>query len=849
VLPILWRASLRFLWRHPWQTGLTLLGIALGVAVVVAIDLANDSARRGFALSGEQTAGRATHQVIGGPKGLPETVYRTLRMLPGNLPMAPVVEDYVAPAADPGRSLRILGVDPFAETRVRDFLHVGGGSAPVTRLLAEPGTVLLADETARSLGLAEGDTLEVLARGHLRTLTVAGTLTVSDPALAPLTRDLLVSDIATAQELLGRTGFLSHVDLVLPEGAAGEAELQRLRAALPPGAAILTAEQRSAALGRMTEAFHLNLSAMSLLALLVGMFLIYNTTTFSVVRRRPLFGSLRTLGVTRRQLFRVILVEAAGVGLAGALLGLGLGVALAEVLLRLVTRTINDIYFVLTVRELAVTGAVLAKGLGLGVLAALLSALPPALEAALTPPRAVLSRALLEARLHRGVRLAAGLGVLLAAVGGVALWLPSQSLGLGYVALVALVLACALVTPLATLLMVALFRPPLTAALGALGSMAARGITHHLSRTGVAGAALMVAVAATVGVGTMVASFRDTVVHWLEGTLQADLYVAPARTAGGAEWPDLGRPLVARIAALPEVAALATYRRVTVEAGGGPTQLVAASLPEQARAKFRFKSGDPGAAWAAFTAGEAVLLSEPYAYRHHLQVGDRLALRGAHGSVSLPVAGVFYDYRSDQGVVYLEAGLLRRLWDDDGVSSLGVFLRPGADVERVAGLVRTLPSDGLQLLVRPNRELLAASVEVFERTFTITTVLRLLAVVVAFVGVLSALLALHLERAREMAVLRVNGLTPRQVWLLVVTQTGLMGLVAGLLAVPAGLLMARILTHVINYRAFGWTLQWTTDPVILLQALVLATVAGLLAGIYPAARMAATPPALALREE
>ncbi len=849
MIPVLWRASLRFLWRHPWQTGLTVLGIALGVAVVVAIDLANDSARRGFSLAAEQTAGRATHQVIGGPRGLDESVYRALRMAPGDILMAPVIDDYVAPSADPERSLRLLGVDPFAEARVRGYVRVGGGGTPVTRLLAVPGAVLMAAETADSLGIAPGEQLEVLARGRTATLTLAGYLETTDPALRRLVRGLVLTDIASAQEILGEQGRISHVDLVLPTGAAGGAALERLRALLPAGAAILPAEQRSAALGRMTEAFHLNLSAMSLLALLVGTFLIYNTTTFSVVRRRPLLGSLRTLGVTRRQIFRLVLAEAAVTGLVGALLGLGLGLGLAELLLRLVTRTINDIYFVLTVRELSITASGLAKGLLLGVSAALLAALPPALEAALTPPRAILNRVVLEARLHRGVRWSAAAGAGLALVGAVAVLVPGHRLALGYVALVALVLACALLTPKLTLLLVAAFRPLLAFLLGALGNMAARGITAHLSRTGVAAAALMVAVAATVGVGTMVASFRDTVVHWLDESLRADVYVAPARTAGGGAWPDLGRGFMERVAGLEGVAEVASYRRVVVESATGPTQIVAAALPESERERFRFRSGAPDAAWTAFRAGSAVLISEPYAFRHGLAVGDTLELRGSAGPVRLPVAGVFYDYRSDQGVVYLDAALYRRLWNDEAVSSLGVHARPDVDIEQLMARIRALPADGLALAVRANRELFNASVEVFDRTFTITTVLRLLAVVVAFVGVLSALLALHLERAREMAVLRVNGLTPRQVWLLVTAQTGLMGLTAGLLAVPAGLLMARVLTHVINYRAFGWTLQWTTDPAILGQAVLLALSAGLLAGVYPAWLMARTPPALALRGE
>jgi putative ABC transport system permease protein len=213
------------------------------------------------------------------------------------------------------------------------------------------------------------------------------------------------------------------------------------------------------------------------------------------------------------------------------------------------------------------------------------------------------------------------------------------------------------------------------------------------------------------------------------------------------------------------------------------------------------------------------------------------------------VAGVFYDYGSDRGVVMVSRRTYEELFDDDGITSLGLFLEDGADPERVVEELRALVPPHRTLVVRTNATLRSASLEVFDQTFQVTAVLRLLAFAVAFVGVLSALMALQLERARELGVLRANGLTPRQVWRLVTAQTGLMGLISGALAVPMGLVLASVMIFVVNKRSFGWTLRMEVGPDVVVQAVALALVGALLAGLYPSWRMAGTSPAEALRGE
>ena len=380
--------------------------------------------------------------------------------------------------------------------------------------------------------------------------------------------------------------------------------------------------------------------------------------------------------------------------------------------------------------------------------------------------------------------------------------------------------------------------------------MAARGIAASLSRTAVAIAALMIAVATSIGVGLTIGSFREAVVRWLEGTLRADVYIAPPSLIGNRPDATLDLDLVARLADTPGVAGSSTSRAVVAPSSDGPASVIALGLGRGRRPGFRFLGGvDPERAWTDFDAG-AVLLSEPFAYRRGIGWGGHVRLRTDRGERAFPVAGVFYDYGSSAGAVFMSRETYERHWDDRAVAGLALEAVPGADVDALVERLRAAAAgSGQEVMIRSNRGLRDASLVIFDRTFAITSVLRILTLAVAFIGVLSALLALQLERGREIGVLRALGLTPRQVWGMVTAQTALMGAIAGLLAVPVGAMLASVLIFVVNRRSFGWTMPLEVAPGVLAQGLLLAVTAGLLAGLYPARTMARASPAEALRDE
>lgn len=836
--------------HRPLQSILLVAGVALGVAVVVAIDLANESALAAFNLSTEAVSGRATHRIVGGAEGLDEALYVRLRTDPAidARASAPVVEGYVTVAELGGRPMTLLGLDPFAEPPFRAFFDAGGAlpTEALGALLAVPGTVLVAADVAAEAGVAAGGALTADVAGRPVRLTVAAVLDPPDDLSRRALAGLVLADIATAQEVLGRVGRLDRIDLVFPEG--GTAGLDALSAALPPGAAIEAASDQQAAVAGMTDAFRLNLTALSLLALLVGMFLIFNTVRFSVVRRRRTLATLRALGVTGGELFGAVLIEAALLGALGAALGVALGVVLGRGAVALVTRTINDLYFVVTVTDVAVAPLGLARGAALGVAAALVAALLPAWEATRVPPVTALRRSSQEAAARRGVPRALAGALALLGAGGAVLAVPGGSALLGLLGLGAVVMAFALTAPAVTLGLMALVAR-LTRRLGIVARMAPRDVARALSRTAVAAAALMVALCVSIGVSVMVGSFRSTVERWMADTLRADVFVSGRSTGGPRVAGGFEPGLAAELGALPEVAGLYTARAATLRSpdlGHIDATAFAEDVAGDTR-PYLDAIGSPADVARAMDGG-AVAISEPLARRHGLRVGDVLTLSADDGPRAFPVAAVFYDYGSERGQIYLRDAVYRDGWADDRLSAVALTLRPGVDADAFAAALGTRLSDrGVD--VRSNRGLRAEVLRVFDQAFAITTALQLLAIVVAFVGVLSSLMALQLERARDNATLRALGLTGRQLAALSTLQTGLVGLVAGLLSWPAGLSLSMILIYVINRRSFGWTIQPHLDPLVFARALGLALVAALLAGAWPAWRLSRQPIAASLREE
>jgi len=849
--------SLRTLLRHPLQFALMTLGIALGVAVMVGIDLANASAERAFDLSASAVAGRATHAISAGELGVDESVYVQLRTSPqwrSRLESAPLVRVYASSPQLGDIPFTLLGIDPFAEAPFRGYLGDANQLAGFAPLLTQPNSILLSASTAERYGLrpclpnAVDDScrLTLLINGQAHSVLLVGTLNPADDLVRRALDTLIIADIATAQSLSGMKGKLTQIDLILP----ADFDSAALSQFLPSGVLLAPSEARASQVNQMTAAFRINLTALSLLALIVGIFLIYNAMTFSVVQRRPLFGTLRSLGFTREQVFGMVLAEAALVGALGSMLGVALGVLLGQGAVQMVTQTINDLFFVVSVRGVQIPVSSLMKGGLAGLLASLLAAAPPAWEAASVPPRLALSRAGLESKAQGAVNLSAALGVLAALAGAAILSIPTRSLTVSFIGAFATLLGLAALTPFVTAALMRVAARPLGAALGLLGRLAPRNVIRSQSRTAIAVAALMIAVAVTIGVQVMINSFRSTVTLWLEETLRGDVYIS----AQGLSATRLDTPLDPQVIALaqsyPQAKSFAAVRAVEVESQYGTLELVAATNDPPLDSRLLLKAQGDNIQIQQRMKDGAILISEPLANRLGINApGGALALLTPQGWQNFSVAGIYADYASTRGAVRMSLEVYRRIWKDERLNGVALFLSPGADVDSAAAALRSQLIGFDKIQVNPSSALRQTALEVFDRTFAITTAMQMVTTLVAFIGVLSSLLALQLEKAREMGILRALGLTLTEMRRLTLLETGLLGAAAGLLALPTGYILSWILIFIINQRSFGWTLQMQVTPAPFLQAFLLAVSASLLAALYPAWRLSRMETAAALRGE
>ena len=842
-MPVLYRASLGYLLRHPWQLALALLGICIGVAVIVAVDLANQSSSKAFLLSMDTVTGEATHQIIGGPNGVEEKLYATLRTEAGIRSIAPVVEGFVEVN---NTTIQILGVDLFAERQMRSFTFDVKLTPALTDLsteslfgsiLADPGAVLMSQQTADTLGLQAGDTFDVSAAGTSFQASLLGL--VGDGDSSALNK-LMIVDIAVAQTWLNQFGWLSRIDVRIPDG--DNALQSKLHKLLPPGTQLLNAAGRTRSLTEMSAAFMTNLTAMSLLALLVGIFLIYNSVSFAVLQRRGLIGVLRALGVTRQQVVALILTEGAVLGLLGAAMGVMLGIWLGEYLLVLVSRSINDFYFRVSVSEVLISPYSVGKGLIAGLVATLVAAAVPAIEAASYQPKLALTRSVLEQRTGRLLPVIAITGVCISMLSIALLHWSGSNLVAGLAAVFMLIMGFSLCVPLAVRAITSALEPVAARVGGISAQLALSGIGANLSRTGVAIVALAVAVSATIGVSVMVDSFRGSVSAWLDKTLQSDIYVSAPHGA-------LNHGLIEDIVRVPGVAAYSSSRRVWLENEAGRTRIIAVQMAPGSYAGMELSNADPDLVWRAFEEEGAVLVSEPYAYRNAVAGGDTIKLTTRYGERDFPVSATYQSYSVNAGAVFMSRRTYDRFWNDPRIDSIGLYINPGTNIDDLMQQVTDISTGRQQIFIRSNREIADLSLQVFDRTFIITDVLYWLATGVALIGILGAMLALQLERARELAILRALGMTPVQLGGMVTMQTTVIGLLSGLAAVPLGLVMAWVLIEIINRRAFGWQMDILVSHEVLLAAMLFSVGAAFTAGIYPAYRASVSQPALAMREE
>ncbi len=846
---ILARSSWRFYRQHPAQLLLSIIGIVLGVGVVCAVLITNNSSQRAFALSTEALYGNTTHE-LSGANGVDQQFYVELRKRFTNMKMAPVIAGNVA-INDEVYSL--LGLDPFAE-----FVFNRASNAPFSNPTANQqssgsddnrftdllrsNALLVSETSAKDNQLAIGQSINIDVAGQKHSAYLAATYSSDNPVAAT---GLLVGDIAFVQKILQRGDRISRIDLILDNEQ--EVALQQY---LPKTLQLKQTGSRTDTMRAMTRGFHINLTAMSLLALLVGIFLIHNTMTFAVVQRRELFAIKRITGITSRTLMKNILIEAVAISSLASMIGIALGYFLSSALVKLTTRTINDLYFVLHVQEVWFSPWLIVLGLALGIGSSVIAASIAALDAASTNPVQARQRSLIEERSQRVLPLLAMTGIVIMALGALLSIVPLQSLVAGFIAMMLIILGFGLLIPWMVLHITRGLKPFIDK-LGISLSLAAGGIYRNISRTGLAIAALSIAVSATFGVDVMIGSFRSSVDNWLKATLQSDIYITAPAAVSTQTASMLAPDSFSKATSISGVVSVSSGRTLQVSTSVGDISMLVIKPHNDEGGGFELLETDGDNPWKLWTTEQGLMVSEPLATKHNLQAGDAIELfTQTEGFVSFDIAAIFRDYGSSQGKLLMARDVFDRYWQAPGISSLGVVLEKPDDVDSVIDQLRaTLSSSARPLRIQSNTTIHEQSLIVFDRTFEVTRVLRWLTVGVAFVGIFSALLALHLERAKEFAILRASGATRQAVIMIVMAQTFIMGLLAGALALPLGWMMSEVLIKVINLRSFGWSMQSILPVDAIGETLVLAIASAMLAGIYPAYKLSRSGIAEQLRDD
>jgi putative ABC transport system permease protein len=836
ITQILMRSSWRFFKRHPAQLLLSITGIVLGVAIVTAVLITNNSSQKAFALSSEALYGRTTHQITGA-QGINEHVYVSLKQQRPDITMAPVIQDHVVIGAT---VYSIMGLDPFTEAAFERSSSPFQAMKPSSTMGSD--SLLASELSIREDGLTIGETVELNVGGRQHVAMIAGALKTSNPLASS---GLLVGDIAFVQSLLDRKDTIDRIDLILTTDQA--VSLQKL---LPANLVLDAAISRQQTMLAMTRGFHINLTAMSLLALLVGAFLIHNTMTFAVVQRREVFAIKRITGIDANTIFKSILIEAVIISTIGSTLGVIAGYVLAHFLIQLTTQTINDLYFVLHVQEIWFDPWVIFAGLLLGIGSSLIAATLSACDAASTHPIQARQRSAIEQRTKSLLPWLATAGLTLVIAGFVLANAPLDSLLAGFVALMALIIGYGMILPWFIQLLSRSLQIVVAKA-GISLSFALAGIERNISRTGLAIAALCIAVSATFGVDIMIGSFRNSVDQWLGKTLQSDVYVSAPSAASSQNSPRLSPTLADKARKIQGVRSVSTGLSFSTSTNVGNIELLVVNPHTKEDAGFELIQSHLKLPWAAWQTPTTVMISEPLATKHKLASGDYLEiLTELGGKQAFKITAIFRDYESSHGKILMSRSNYTAFWTANDISTLGIMLNDQAREKVViAEIIKSMSTPAAPLIVRSNTSIHQESLAVFDRTFEVTRVLRWLTVGVAFVGIFSALLALHLERAREFAILRATGATQVQIMVIVVGQTFFMGLFAGALALPLGWVMSEVLINVINVQSFGWTMSSIVPPGSIRSTLLLAITSAILAGLYPAFRLSRSNIAKQLRDD
>jgi putative ABC transport system permease protein len=804
--------------RHPVQFFSVLTGLWLATSLLTGVQALNSQARESYAKASQMIGGEP-QKILVSPNGanFSQDLFVTLRR--AGWPVSPALRGRVTLKEAPEQRLTVLGIEPVSLPVNTALAGQSLDTEQVVDFFTPPGTTWISPQTLAALGLHEGQQ-PVIDSGKVLPPLRAKT------DMAP---GVLLMDIGFAQQLLNQPNQISR--LVLPKDFADNAP------ALPAelnGELVLRKSGEDNDLGRLTESFHLNLDALGFLSFVVGLFIVHAAIGLALEQRRGLLRNLRACGVSARGLMASLVVELGVLALLGGIAGVISGYWLASALLPDVAASLRGLYGAEVAGHLNLSIWWWLSGLGVSLLGAFLAGASSLLRAARLPLLALANAQAwheTHAKWLRRQGWVAGISALIAVLAG----LFGDSLALGFVLMASLLLSAALGLPvLLNLLLNAL----LGRSRSVLGQWFLADCRQQLPALSLALMALLLAMAANIGAGSMTSGFRQTFTHWLEQRLSAELYINPQNPAQAA-------PLQQWLSQQPLTSAVLPNWQVSVQLHGWPAELYGVIDHPHYRQHWPLLESARGDAWKQLAQEDTLMLSEQLARRLDVSVGDEVKLPAPDGPWPLRVVGIYADYGNPKGHMLVNADHLLKHWPQLTPNRFNLRIDPKA----IPQLLRVLHN---KFTIDDNRivdqiQLKAWSQQVFERTFAATAALNSLTLMVAGVALFISLLTQSQSRLAQLAPLWALGVTRRQLMLLNLAQTWLLAVLTLVLAIPLGLLLAWCLDAVINVQAFGWRLPLQVFPMQLLRLTLLAMLATLLASAWPLYRLYRTRPADLLR--
>ncbi|MFQ5449663.1 MAG: FtsX-like permease family protein [Nitrospinaceae bacterium] len=844
---------LRPLMGDRFRTGITILGVAIGVAVFLSIRLANTQTMMSFKESVDLVLGKSNAVIHAEGMTFDEKYFRRLLSLREWIKAYPVIQGYGVEMKT-GEVVEILGTDLLQDSGIRDFSlkTVDKDLKGLLPLIMDPRGIILPEQFIPGTHYEPGDTVRFLINGKEQELHVAAVLENKGIAKA-LNGNFAMMDIAAAQLVLGRLGRLDRIDVEFLADRDFGRMRKKIDAVLPDFLKIDRPERKNKQVEKMLRAFQYNLTALSFVSLLVGLYLIYNMVALSVVRRRMEIGALRALGAGPGLIALIFFLEAGIIGVAGSLLGIGLGYYFAQFSLDAISLTVNNLYAPSYVTEVEFHWNQMGPYFLLGVGLSFISALIPAWDAARTPPTLVMRRGSYDLKLFRGNRRLTQAALTAFLLAAVCSQLPAID-GFpyfGFLSVFLLILGLSLLSPAALLFARDALHGVCKKWFGGEGLLASMNLSQNVGRNSLAVSSLAIAFMMVISMSIMVHSFRQTVIVWIGQTLRADLFI---RIAGGRDIDyqyTLPTDKVEALKRIPGVAEIDQFRAIDITYDNQPAVLGTGDFSVLSQyGNLVIKSGPPARELARWMVGHnRAIVSETFSLKHQAGRGDSLTLETPNGPLNLEIAAVYYDYSRERGYIIIDRSTFLKYYRDPDINSFIIYLADKNRLPQVRqAILNTLGKD-YRLIIRSNTQLKKDVLEIFDKTFAITYSLEIIAMAVAVLGLFNTLISLILERKREIGILRFLGAFTGQVKRVVWIEAGILGLIGSVMGLVAGVIVSYILIFVVNKQSFGWTIQVHFPILFILFTTLMFWGVSFCAGLYPARLAVRVNPMEAVRVE